>query len=1381
MSLTVFRYRIYATLIAVLIWPLYGQSAQLSIPDYPLFLTAAGVPPNIVLTLDDSGSMARAFTPDICNGQANSFLCSILADRFAKSSTGNPVYYDPSVVYLAPPKVDGTLYSTSFTAAYINGFDPNSTTKNYGDSYYGSTTIPNLSNNYRPTAARFFSTGTSAPNGNPYGTSDHALMNHDSTDVSCQSKKCQVSNGSGGWSTTGTQACTASSDCVTKGVPAYYYVFKSTCDPSGNPNDATSDIRKDACYDIKIVGNQKGPADLNGDGTINGDDERQNFANWYSFYRVRTLTTISSTLRAFGALSTSDATKIPRIAWQALNSCASTSSPLVLGTGSASDFVTTSCRGWDSKISTVSNAIQPFSGTQKTNFYSWVTRLPSYSGTPLRSALIRVGRYFTTSGNNSPYDNDLTTSSSEEYSCRKNYHIVMTDGLWNSDTNLSIGNQDSGIPNPYADTMSNTMADIAYYFWKTDLRTNLSNTVMPSIVQYYSDAASCSPSSASFVYPPPASCKQFWDARNDPQVQQHLVNYMIGFGLSGFLKNVDLTYDRGATEPTFSGSYADLQKGTKIWPTTSADKDGNVADLWHAALNSRGKFYSADSPDDVVNAFQKILNTISAQAASGGGAKVASNFARLSEANPTAFLARFNDDWSGTLEAFPFNLDGTLGTTHYWEAGSLIPPGNGNLRISPRNIFTYLFTDINKSITSGSAKEFTTSNICASTNMLSIVLNSDSSGVLDNLCTQRVAWLRGYTAITDASWDSTKSQVTFKAPNHGLKVGNIVAVSGVTVTGSTPTALNNIYTIASIPDQDRFTATAGDPGGTYVADENDDSSNRTNDDRVIYNGFRSRSSALGDIMYSGVVYAQKEDFGYGGENIVVKGGGTYSDYVNNTKTNRKPVVYVGANDGMLHAFNAEVCTSLVNCPDSTHPDAGKELFAYIPAGIHSNLNRLSDPLYGKTHKYFVDATPTIGDAYINGSWKTYLVGGLRAGGKSIYALDISNPDNFSASNVKWEFSVSPLLIDPRYDLGLTFGQPQIGAISDTQWAVIFGNGYNSASEKAFLYIVDLSDGKLIAKIATNDQTSNGLSTPFLLDKDGDGIVDIIYAGDLQGNLWRFEKNLAGTWVLGNSGAQLFQAIVPNTSIAQAITTQPDAQVIDGKIMVFFGTGRYLEASDLTNGDTQSFYIIWDNSENTPGTVKRTALLGQTVISSTVTVGDSPYTLRTVTKNTTNDPFNRGCYLDLPTPKSGQPAERVVSSPLVKFFKSSDLEGRVIFTTATPPSDPCERSGKSWLMELSTSCGRLGGTSPFDLDQNQKFDGNDLTTIDNQKNQAVSGMKLNDEVGIVSEITYIQPADSSPMAFKILPGSTGKVQMVANSDDIEVSAGAPKRIYWEQIR
>ena len=234
-------------------------------------------------------------------------------------------------------------------------------------------------------------------------------------------------------------------------------------------------------------------------------------------------------------------------------------------------------------------------------------------------------------------------------------------------------------------------------------------------------------------------------------------------------------------------------------------------------------------------------------------------------------------------------------------------------------------------------------------------------------------------------------------------------------------------------------------------------------------------------------------------------------------------------------------------------------------------------------------------------------------------------------------------------------------------------------------------------------------------------------------------------------------------------------------MVFFGTGRYLEASDLTNGDTQSFYIIWDNSENIPGTVKRTALLGQTVISSTVTVGDSPYTLRTVTKNTTNDPFNRGCYLDLPAPKSGQPAERVVSSPLVKFFKSSDLEGRVIFTTATPPSDPCERSGTSWLMELGTSCGRLGGTSPFDLDQNQKFDGNDLTTIGNQKNQTVSGMKLNNEVGIVSEITYIQPADNSPMAFKILPGSTGKVQMVANSDDIEVSAGAPKRIYWEQIR
>jgi type IV pilus assembly protein PilY1 len=460
---------------------------------------------------------------------------------------------------------------------------------------------------------------------------------------------------------------------------------------------------------------------------------------------------------------------------------------------------------------------------------------------------------------------------------------------------------------------------------------------------------------------------------------------------------------------------------------------------------------------------------------------------------------------------------------------------------------------------------------------------------------------------------------------------------------------------------------------------------------------------------------------------------------------------------------------------------GKELFAYVPAGVYDNLSALTDLAYGKSHKYFVDGTPTLRDVYIDDGWKTYLVGGLRSGGKSIYALDVSDPNNFAAANVKWEFNDSSDPNEPGDDMGLTFGQPQIAAVSEDRWAVIFGNGYNSASEDAVLYIVDLADGLLIARIRTDSSPSNGLSTPYPFDKDGDGIVDVIYAGDLQGNLWKFEKNLLGTWVLGNDGKPLFKARISSTSPVQAITTQPKAALVEGKVMVYFGTGRYLEASDLTNDNMQSFYGIWDKSENL--TVSRNNLLQQTIVSSTVAAG-SFTAARTITNHTTTDPSNRGCYLDFPA-TTGEPSERIASSSLIKSFKIG-LATRVIFTTSTPTSDPCEKSGTSWLMELSTNCGRLD-KSPFDINGDQQFNASDLVTIGAEQG-SVSGLKLKPDTGMVNEITWVEGDPSKGIAYKLLPGTSGedvthahRVESIANSDDKVTPGGPPKRISWEQIQ
>lgn len=1304
-----FIYYIRIALITAMLWPLYSQSQEvgLDIPDFPLFLTETGLPPNLLLTLDDSGSMARAYTPDLC-GTGN-FNCSTLDNRYTKSSTKNPMYYNPSIIYTAPPKADGTSFSTSFTSAHINGYDPD---QRYFDSYYTSGN-PNLSNRYRPTSQRFFV--PNGPNGNPYGEADHGFMSHYSSDVDCRDtsgiNRCQISNGAGGWtSNTGTQICSSDSECITRGVPAYYYVFRSTCDPNNN-----SDLSNNSCYTIKVVGAQNGPADMDGDDDIDGDDERQNFANWYSFYRTRNLATIAAASRAFATLEDNEA----RVAWQALNTCRVSGIP---------NFVVSDCRGWPSTwpsgVSNFSNAIKPFSGTHKQNFYRWLQRLPSNQGTPLRSAVYRAGSYFSTSGDGSPYDNDLLNSGGEQYSCRKNYHIAMTDGMWNQDSGtISVGDTEPDARRPYQDSNSNSVADIAYHFWATDLVSSLENNVSPKIVNRYENDAT----------------QQFWDAQNNPQTQQHMVNFTIGFGLSGFLANTSLPvdsrlqYDATAPEPTFAGSYSQLLVGGKVWPSTSADALGNVADLWHAALNSRGKFYSADSPDQIVAAFEDIMNTISAEAAVGGGAGLGSNTTQTTQEGATAFEARFNEDWSGLLYARPVLPDGNFADYNYWEAGERILPA------PLRNIFTR----------NGSGGSFEAFASC--TGALATALNQDANETVDNRCEQRLAWLRGYNAaITSASWVDTPSDpndtVTFNTqPAHGLVVGDTVRITGVV-----PATYNGNYTVATVTTNS-FTAILNTDPGTYDADESFGKVWKR-----YPNVFRDRVSALGDIMNSDPAYAHQESFGYDTATAVI-GNDSYRYYVDNIKAGRTPVVYVGANDGMLHAFNG----------NTDGDGAGVELFAYVPAGVYGNLSALTATDYTATHKYFVDGPPTVGDAYISGGWKTYLVGGLGAGGKSIYALDVSNPDNFQLTDVKWEFTDT--------DLGFTFGKPQIAPISATQWAAIFGNGYDSSSNSAVLYIVNLSSGALIARIPTPvdnalSDTPNGLSTPYLYDSDGDQIVDVIYAGDLQGNLWKFINN-SGIWSIGNDNDPLFRARNSDGDV-QSITTQPTVVVDDdNRLMIYFGTGRYLEIDDLTNDEVQSFYGIWDQSTTEPGIVPRSDLLQQEI----TTTGSS----RTVTTESFDLETHRGCYLDLPATLH-QPSERIIATTLVKMF--STIQDRLLVTTATPNSDPCGKGGTSWFMELNLSCGRLE-QSPFDLDQNG------LPDVEN-----VSGIQLNPAGGIFGEPLWLENPSNNPSeeggeptrsAYKIFTGTSGTTQKVDNFIEPinEEEEGEPtrRRIYWEQIQ
>ena len=315
-------------------------------------------------------------------------------------------------------------------------------------------------------------------------------------------------------------------------------------------------------------------------------------------------------------------------------------------------------------------------------------------------------------------------------------------------------------------------------------------------------------------------------------------------------------------------------------------------------------------------------------------------------------------------------------------------------------------------------------------------------------------------------------------------------------------------------------------------------------------GYRSRTTKLGDIVHSSPVLEEG-------------------------------ILYVGANDGMLHAFEFNA--------DGEGNITGNEIFAYIPSFVFENLKELANPDY--RHKYYVDLTPTVGKGkgLLGGDdLKTVLVGGLGKGGKGYFALDISTPGSVTGDDVLWEF---PTAADQDHinDIGFSFSKPLVvrtNSSSETDsWTVIFGNGYDSINGKAVLYILNLRTGDIIKRIVADNPTvesGNGLSSPIAVDVNADEKVDFVYAGDLRGNMWKFDLTSHNTneWGLAyNDGVYaqpLFKATGPDGS-EQPITSKPEVMLHPEHhgLMVLFGTGKFLGNKDVSDNGIQSVYGVWD--------------------------------------------------------------------------------------------------------------------------------------------------------------------------------------------------------------
>ena len=568
--------------------------------------------------------------------------------------------------------------------------------------------------------------------------------------------------------------------------------------------------------------------------------------------------------------------------------------------------------------------------------------------------------------------------------------------------------------------------------------------------------------------------------------------------------------------------------------------------------------------------------------------------------------------------------------------------------------------------------------------------------------------------------------------------------------------------------------------------------------------FRTRTNSfkLGDIVDSSPIFVGSPPFL---PNLEATPHSSFrSAYVS-----RREMIYVGANDGMLHGFDAAT---------------GQEKIAYVPSMLFPELNKLTNPNYA--HRYYVNASPTVGDAYgtftnvsgvcATGCWRTVLAGGLGGGGKGIYALDVTDPDGsvtttgistallaFNEDNAAkialWEYTDSA-----SGDMGYVYGQPTIAKVktsaTDHAWAVIFGNGYNSANENAALYIVNAVTGAVIRDIplvapgysATGN--SNGLSMPAVVDTNGDFVADRVYAGDLRGNLWRVDltdnnpNNWKSAYGTASDPKPLFTATdgTTATTIAQPITVQPEVGAHpDGQsgYMVYFGTGRYLvNTTDnaAAASPVQTFYGIWDRGDVPQ--IPRSKLLPQTI--STATTVNS-ITVRGVTNNpigwcTVNNIDTCNCPTDgttgaclgwrdnLLTATTGSLGEKQVSNPVLV----GGTVPRIIFTTLIPQTDPCTAGGTSWLMELNPKNGGRLPEQVFDSNLDGVVDSNDM--IAGTPTVPVAG--INPGIGIMPEPTILRdPANKTDL--KAETGSSGAVVTLKNY----VSGTQSGRQSWRQLK
>jgi type IV pilus assembly protein PilY1 len=476
--------------------------------------------------------------------------------------------------------------------------------------------------------------------------------------------------------------------------------------------------------------------------------------------------------------------------------------------------------------------------------------------------------------------------------------------------------------------------------------------------------------------------------------------------------------------------------------------------------------------------------------------------------------------------------------------------------------------------------------------------------------------------------------------------------------------------------------------------------------------YRNRENVLGDALESQPAFMGPPVFSY-----------PYSGYAQFATANasRSGNVFMGTNDGMMHAFRAGDPPTTVGGPPD--PLGGDERWAYIPSMVIPNLWRLADQQYGSKHTNFVNGSPITTDVCTancgnpynaatpgsNPVWKTILVAGLNGGGRGYYALDITNP---TSPALLWEFTTTAGIGTTKDDdLGYTFGQPVITQKADGTWVVVVTSGYDNGTDspqksgtsfipnapagsgRGYLYVLNAGTGAIISKIDTGVGTAaapSGLAkiAGFNTEPTGNK-ASFIYGGDLLGNVWRFDINATTTAAIGTGSRFLLATLFSDSGASpQPIMTTPQLGKILGKRVVFIGTGKYLEVGDLSTNQQQTQYAIKDDDATSTLVNPRTSstMVQQFLINNPDGSGTRLSSgLAGVTTATASNPVNfatgRGWFVDFPENR-----ERA-------NIDAKLIQGTLLVPTIVPSATECSPGGSGWLNFFDYQTGGAVLTTP----------------------------------------------------------------------------------------